>query len=168
MVLGWFGRLDHPKRPDIWVEILRQAAMAGMTIRGIVIGAGPLEKQMRAAVQSAEVDVEFLGEMGPAEAFSRMDVLLTWSDSEGVPFTIQEAIWGGIPCLSNDLPGPKALLGFTPESIVDQTNAVGMLEHLRGYRFRAMMRARQLEYLTELKATGKPEVAFESCFRPIS
>ena len=164
MVLGWFGRLDHPKRPDIWVEILRQAAMAGMTIRGIVIGAGPLEKQIRAAVQSAEVDVEFLGEMGPAEAFSRMDVLLTWSDSEGVPFTIQEAIWAGIPCLSNDLPGPRVLLRSTPGSIVDENNVIPRLKELTEPAARMELGASQLEHIAELLAMGKAEVTLERQF----
>jgi len=70
--------------------------------------------------------------------------LLTWSDSEGIPFVIQEAICAGISCLSNDLPGPAAFLGLGSLSTVDEKPVVAVLEILADPRPRAELHSKSL------------------------
>ena len=164
LVIGWFGRLDHPKRPDIWIGILRAAANSGINVRGIVVGEGPLEAAMRLAALTQKLDVSFRGPRPPIEAFQEMDVLLTWSDSEGVPFVIQEGIWAGIPCLSNNLPGPRALLGATPSSIVSEEEATHALFLLRDAQARRDLHAQQLQHIRRLQTAGRPEMVLEARF----
>lgn len=128
-VLGWFGRIDAPKRPDVWLEILGTVRAAGQPVRGVVVGDGPLLDDMRATAQRLNLPVEFLGRQNPATAMQTMDVLLTWSDSEGVLFVNQEAIALGVPVITNDIPGPSAFLGEAGGVVSVQT-ARATLQHI--------------------------------------
>ena len=87
-----------------------------------------------------------------------MDVLHTWSDSEGVPFVIQEGIWTCTLILSNDLTGPRALLGAAPSSIVSEEEATHALFVLRDAQARRDLHAQQLQHIRRLQAAGRPEM----------
>jgi glycosyltransferase involved in cell wall biosynthesis len=110
LVIGWFGRIDVPKRPDVWLDQLERVVAEGQPARGVVIGDGPLLDGMRTTSAQRGLPVDFLGRQDPLRAMASMDVLLHWSDAEGVVFVIQEAIALGVPAVTNDLPGPRAVL----------------------------------------------------------
>lgn len=125
--VGWFSRLDFPKRPDVWVEILRQAQAQSPEIEGVLIGNGMYKKDIAAQAGKVLRHCALWGEMSPLDAFNAMDVLVFWSDSEGVPNVIQEAIWCGVPVVTNQLPGIKALLPDSNMGVVKSANEAAAL-----------------------------------------
>ena len=168
LTLGWLGRLDLPKRPDMWLNSLARARESGVDIRGIMVGDGPLFVQTRMEALNLDLDVELLGWQTAETALGQMDVLLTWSDAEGVPFVMQEAICAGIPCLTNDLPGPAAFLGLGSVGIVDEKSVASVLETLVDPRARAELQLEQLERLKFLLAEGRPEEKFAGRYQHLA
>jgi glycosyltransferase involved in cell wall biosynthesis len=156
LVIGWFGRVDVPKRPDVWLEQLERVVADGQPARGVVIGDGPLLDGMRTTATRKELLVDFLGRMDPVSAMASMDVLLTWSDSEGVPFVIQEAIALGVPAVTNDLPGPRALLAEAG-GITTLEGAPRTLTHLALPEARGSLLSSQRARLQNLHAEGTAE-----------
>ena len=165
LVLGWLGRFDLPKRPDIWLITLARAREQGIDIRGVMAGDGPLLDQTQKDVLNRDLDVEFLGWQTAEAALSQMDVLLTWSDSEGVPFVMQEAIAAGIPCLTNDLPGPASFLGARSLGVVTENSVVKVLGLLADSKERMGLHLEQSERLKLLLAEGRPEEKFASLYQ---
>jgi glycosyltransferase involved in cell wall biosynthesis len=168
LTLGWLGRLDLPKRPDMWLNSLARARESGVDIRGVMVGDGPLFVQTRLEALNLNLDVEFLGRQTAGEAFRQMDVLLTWSDSEGVPFVMQEAIWAGIPCITNDLPGPTAFLGLGSLGVVDKDSVVGVLRILTDPKVRSELQLEQFNRLQVLLAEGRAEQKFASRYQHLA
>ena len=166
MTLGWLGRFEFPKRPDKWLAALARAQERGIDIRGVMAGDGPLLAQTRREALKLNLDIDFLGWQTTHSAiFSRIDALLTWSDSEGVPFVLQEAIWAGIPCIANDLPGPAVFLGVGSLGVVDEDSIVGVLESLTDPKFRSGLQLDQFKRLKFLLAEGRPEEKFASRYQ---
>lgn len=161
LTLGWLGRFEYPKRPDKWLAVLAQAQGEGIQVRGVMAGDGPLLAQMRQEALRMNLDVDFLGwQPEHASIFGHIDALLTWSDSEGVPLVLQEAIWAGIPCLTNNLPGPAAFLGPDSLAVIDESSSVDVIKKLIDPHFRSVLQVEQLERLNLLLAEGRAEQKF--------
>jgi glycosyltransferase involved in cell wall biosynthesis len=168
LTLGWLGRFESPKRPDRWVAVLASARASGIDIRGVMAGDGPLLEQTRRETLNLNLDVDFLGWQTAVAALSQMDVLLTWSDSEGVPFVIQEALWAGTPCITNNLPGPTAFLGPGELGVVDEDSVVGVLRMLINPKARSELHLKQITRLQTLLAEGRAEWKFASRYQHLA
>lgn len=154
--VGWFGRLESPKRPDVWADICLSALDSGAEFDLVVAGDGPLRSQMLDRLGPVRERVTYLGHVpSPQEALERMDVLLLWSDSEGVPFSLQEAVWLGIPCLANPLPGIVGYFGDAP-GCVSHSDAAQTLSLLLDDGKRREIWAEQVTLLHQRLSTGCP------------
>jgi len=131
-------------------------------------GDGPLLEKTRREILNLNLDVDFLGWQTAGAALSQMDVLLTWSDSEGVPFVIQEALWAGIPCITNDLPGPTAFLGPEELGVVDEDSVVGVLSILTNPKARSEFQLGQFTRVQTLLAEGRAEWKFASHYQHLA
>jgi len=131
-------------------------------------GDGPLLEKTRREILNLNLDVDFLGWQTAGAALSQMDVLLTWSDSEGVPFVIQEALWAGIPCITNDLPGPTAFLGPGELGVVDEDSVVGVLKSLTNPKARSELQLEQFNRLLVLLTEGRAEWKFASRYQHLA
>jgi glycosyltransferase involved in cell wall biosynthesis len=148
--IGWFTRLDAPKRPDIWFDIVENLALNG-SVNGIVFGDGPLLNEMGVLANHSRSHVTFAGVSEPRSGFASMDISLSWSDSEGMPLAIQEAIWFGVPVVTNRLPGIEAYLGDDMVGIVDlPTDAVELITRMRDAQFYKEVIDRQQSRLKEV------------------
>jgi glycosyltransferase involved in cell wall biosynthesis len=148
--IGWFTRLDTPKRPDIWFEIIENLDFKGL-VNGIVFGDGPLLNEMQLLANHSRSQVTFAGASEPRSGFASMDISLSWSDSEGMPLAIQEAIWFGVPVVTNRLPGIEACLGRDMTGIVDSpTEAVELITRMQDTQFYREVIDRQQARLKEI------------------
>jgi glycosyltransferase involved in cell wall biosynthesis len=148
--IGWFTRLYEPKRPDIWFDVVENLAFKG-SVTGIVFGDGPLLNKMRVLANHSRSHVTFAGVSGPRNGFASMDISLSWSDSEGMPLAIQEAIWFGVPVVTNRLPGIEAYLGHDMTGIVDSpTEAVELITRMQDAQFYRDVINRQQSRLKEV------------------
>ena len=107
----WMGRLDEPKRPDLFVRAVAALARTVPDVRGVVAGGGPAEGELRALVEALGAPVEFVGQRAdvtPLLAECWAAVLL--SGAEGLPLALEEAMWAGRPVVGSPLPGIEWLL----------------------------------------------------------
>ena len=156
LVVGWFGWVDRPKRPDVWLNILNEVRAEGHAVRGVVVGDGPLLLQMQSLATDLNLPVDFMGRQNPTTAMASMDLLLTWSDFEGVPFVIQEAVALGVPALTNDPPGPQALLGDSG-GVMNRSTAPQLVGALADPIERAALLEGQQQRLQNLRSEGSAE-----------
>lgn len=133
-VVVWFGRLDSPKRPDVWLEIF-SALKERLPIQGRIVGAGPYLGQLKRQVQERQLPISFHGWSSASTAFRNASLSIFWSDSEGqLPVAAQESIMCGVPILVNRLASIDDFCGREFRGVVsDVSDAVeGAYQILRG------------------------------------
>lgn len=77
-----------------------------------LIGAGPMEADIRKALANMGVEAEFSGwRPSPFDDFTRNDVLVLPSLWEGLPWLLLEALARGVPTIASNIPGNAYALG---------------------------------------------------------
>lgn len=97
VVILWVGRLVPEKRPDIWLNAVRQLQDEGYPVKALVVGSGSFEKYL-----SRLKYVSCCGWLsGPAlgEAYASSDILLFPSDVETFGNVSLEALSSGCPAI---------------------------------------------------------------------
>jgi len=106
------ARFTDIKDPLTFVAALPQVRTPG--IEAVIIGSGPLEAEVRAAVAaiSPALGVEMPGwSQDPWSAFAPDDILVLPSHWEGLPYLLLEALHRGQPIIAADNPGNRTALG---------------------------------------------------------
>ncbi len=125
----WLGRLDEPKQPMVFLEAC-VAAAAQKPLRGVVVGDGRMRPALEAAATRMEAPVTFVGETTDIEPFLEATwALCLFSGFEGVPFSVQEAMWAGRAVVLSPLPNLRWFAGSAATYASDAAEAaVRMLE----------------------------------------
>lgn len=107
----WVGRLDVPKRPDVFVDAVAAAARSG-PCRGVVVGTGPSSDELVRRTRASGAPVEFVGHEADLRPwFAKAWAVCLFSEFEGLPFSVQEAMWSGRAVVASDLPGIRWFAG---------------------------------------------------------
>jgi len=111
-LVGFLGRLERVKGPDVFVEACRVLASRRQDLRFAVAGsgslAGEIERGLRAACSERAA---FLGRVSNAAAFlSSLDVLVVPSRSESFSLVALEAMAIGTPIVATAVGGLADLL----------------------------------------------------------
>ena len=126
----WVGRLDVPKRPDVFVRACHEASRH-RDLRGRVVGDGPLLEEARDLARRLGAPVEFLGERHDLAAqLLEAWALCLFSDFEGVPFAVQEAMWAGRAVVLSDLPGLRWFAGDSAQYVDGVAAAAEAIQRL--------------------------------------
>ncbi len=97
------GGLREPKRPVAFVE-----AVVAAGVRGLVVGAGPLQGAVEAAVATTGGAVEAVGERSDvADILSAADAACVISGIEALPLAALEAMSAGLPVVASDVGGVR-------------------------------------------------------------
>jgi len=99
--VGWVGRLNAEKGPDVFVRAAAQVQAPGATFS--IIGAGALEPDCRSLAESLELGgVTWHGAIARASRFLRaFDCLVLSSWTEGTPMILLEAMAAEVPTLGD-------------------------------------------------------------------
>ena len=129
-IVGFVGRLEPVKGPDLFLEIAKRARTDACFV---LIGGGSLEKQLAGHVAGAGLGdrVGFLGETASASGYMRQfDVLALTSRHEGLPIVLLEAAANELPVVAFDVGGVRQVLDgggdavrVVPASRIDEFSA---------------------------------------------
>jgi len=111
--IGIVGRLVPVKRVDIFIRTLAMLNQQGLACRGVIVGNGPLEPELRQLTVDLGIadKIDFKGFVNPAAAeMTKLDVLLMTSDHEGLPMTLLEALALEIPVVAHHVGGIPEVL----------------------------------------------------------
>lgn len=114
-LVGVIGRLAPIKGVDTFLEIARMVSKEDDSIRFVVIGDGPMRKELEIQAHSLGLDgkVVFAGFRNPVSpCLAALDLMAITSRHEGIPIVLLEAFSLGIPVVAFDV-------GGIPEVIID-------------------------------------------------
>lgn len=106
--VGFVGRLEHVKRPDLFIETARRIAQQVPGIQFVIAGSGRQEQLLQQLVTSCgmEQQIKFLGHCSESNELLRaLDLLLVTSDEEGLPMVVLEAMAAGTPVVARAVGG---------------------------------------------------------------
>ena len=106
-VLGFVGRLSFEKGPDRFIEVVEQMHARRPTVRGLVVGDGPMREELEArAGDPGGRLVRFVGHVDRvADVYGAMDALVISSRSEVFPNVLLEAVDSGVPVAATPVGG---------------------------------------------------------------
>jgi glycosyltransferase involved in cell wall biosynthesis len=121
------GRLCDQKDPLLMVQVAAELRTRSRDFRIHVLGDGPLEEQVRAAVSHAGLDGKILFHGTDADLapwYACCDLMLMTSVFEGVPIVVYDAMAMAVPIVAPALPGNVELLGDTGGVLVGPRHEV--------------------------------------------
>jgi glycosyltransferase involved in cell wall biosynthesis len=102
-VFIFVGKLVEKKRPVDFLRALNMAKTQGADVRGLIVGSGPLEEQLRLSARELTVPVTFAGFRNQSELpryLAAADVLVLPSDAgETWGLVVNEAMACGLPAI---------------------------------------------------------------------
>ena len=109
------GRLTPAKGQRILIDACRQLHQSGRKLQLVLVGAGPDDADLKAAVACYGLNsiVLFTGALNQTEVhawYSRADAFALASFAEGIPVVLMEAMASGIPCVSTRITGIPELI----------------------------------------------------------
>ncbi len=100
--LIYVGRLAHIKRIDLIITAVSKIKKKYPSIKVAIVGSGPLENQLKQYTKKLNIqeNFDFLGfKKNIYEYLSRSKIFISTSESEGLPYTLIEAMTIGMPII---------------------------------------------------------------------
>lgn len=117
LTIGWVSRWEHDKRPDQFLEVLKQIESQGIAFDLVLLGPRPAKpdpalSQIRQHFADRILHDEFAETREEYWRWlQKMDVVVSTADHEFFGIAICEAIWAGaVPVLPNRLSYPELTL----------------------------------------------------------
>jgi glycosyltransferase involved in cell wall biosynthesis len=137
--IGSLGRLTREKGFDLLIEAIRPLRV-GEDITVVLGGEGPERGALE--LQARGLPIELAGYVEDVPAFlGDLDIFCLASRWEGLPFSLLEAMMGGLPCVATDVGDIAPALGdagilVPPEDVAALTAALRRLVESRMERLR--------------------------------
>jgi phosphatidylinositol alpha 1,6-mannosyltransferase len=109
LVISYVGRLVKEKNTGLLVEVYTELARRSLRFRAMLVGNGPEEQRMRAALPKA-VFAGFLHGEDLARAYASSDIFLFPSESETFGNVTLEAMASGLPAVCANASGSRSLV----------------------------------------------------------
>lgn len=108
LILLYVGCLESAKRPDRFVRVLSRVAREVPRTRGWIVGNGPRRREIQGLSRDLGLSdrIRFFGSQeNVANFMNAADLLLVTSDTEGIPATVLEAGYLGLPVVASRVGG---------------------------------------------------------------
>jgi glycosyltransferase involved in cell wall biosynthesis len=117
------GRLVAAKGQYVLVEAARRLAADRRRFRVTIVGAGPDERGLRAAIRDAglEQHVTLAGALNQDQVrqlYGEADAFVLPSFAEGIPVVLMEAMASGVPCVTTRITGIPELIRSDEEGLL--------------------------------------------------
>jgi glycosyltransferase involved in cell wall biosynthesis len=110
------GRLTQIKRPDRLLDVAVEMKNRGSYIHFLVAGEGELFESSKNRAIKESLPITFLGWRNDIDnILAASDIAILTSDNEGIPLTLIQAAFAGLPIVSTDV-------GSISDIVVDQSN----------------------------------------------
>jgi len=95
------GRLTQIKRPDRLLDVVAACQARGLNLHFLVAGEGELFESSKARALHEKLPITFLGWRSDIDQlFAASDIAILTSDNEGIPLTLIQAAFAGIPIVA--------------------------------------------------------------------
>jgi glycosyltransferase involved in cell wall biosynthesis len=95
------GRLTQIKRPDRLLDVAAASVARGLDIHFLVAGEGELFEESKSRATRENLPITFLGwRTDIDQLFAASDIAILTSDNEGIPLTLIQAAFAGIPIVA--------------------------------------------------------------------
>ena len=95
------GRLTQIKRPDRLLDVVAASVARGLELNFLVAGEGELFESSKARALEENLPITFLGWRSDIDQlFAASDMAILTSDNEGIPLTLIQAAFAGIPIVA--------------------------------------------------------------------
>ena len=95
------GRLTQIKRPDRLLDVVAASVARGLNLKFLVAGEGELFEESKARAERENLPITFLGWRSDIDQlFAASDIAILTSDNEGIPLTLIQAAFAGIPIVA--------------------------------------------------------------------
>jgi|GEM_PF-1694333 len=103
------GQLVKEKRPALFLAVVRALRDEGLPVTGIMVGEGPLLRELSPLAEKAGVSLLGRREDVPA-LLAASDIFLFTSETEGLPGVLLEAGLSGLACVTTEVPGAHEIV----------------------------------------------------------
>jgi glycosyltransferase involved in cell wall biosynthesis len=132
-LLLFVGHLTSGKRPDVFIELVRQLRADGMALNAQIAGDGPMREELEQPARSA--GVELLGSRSDISKLMRNADLMVFPslpEGEGMPGVLIEAGLSGLCVLATAVPGVSdVVLNGVTGAIVEVSDFCGLVDQAR-------------------------------------
>lgn len=125
-IVGWVGRLDPPKRPDLFIDAVKDLVEEFPNVRGMIVGPGSLFGEVTQHVERVGMKdrISVLGGRGDIDQqLQKMDCYVLCSDAEGLPISLVEAMASGLPCIASAVGAVSTVLAHGTNGLVLTENS---------------------------------------------
>ncbi len=115
-VVGHVGRFYPQKNHEFLIDVFAELHKQKANVKLLLLGDGPLQERIKQKVGTLELSrcVIFAGlQRDPAPFYTAMDVFCFPSLWEGLPLTLVEAQYSGLPCIVSDQITKEILISKT-------------------------------------------------------
>jgi glycosyltransferase involved in cell wall biosynthesis len=98
------GRLTQIKRPDRLLDVAAASVARNLDLHFLVAGEGELFESSKARAEKEKLPVTFMGWRSDIDQiFAASDMAILTSDNEGIPLTLIQAAFAGIPIVATNV-----------------------------------------------------------------
>jgi glycosyltransferase involved in cell wall biosynthesis len=104
ILCGYIVRVTQVKRPDRFLDVVRNAVVNKLDMTFVVAGDGDQMDQIVSTATTEKLPIIFLGMIAQIElVFAAIDMVVMTSDNEGMPLTLIQAGMAMLPAVSTDV-----------------------------------------------------------------
>ena len=111
-IVGFVGRLDWQKGPDILVEAITEVIKKNPEVLFAIIGDGEMGDSLKKRAQELGIEsqVRWLGFQDGPRSMPAFDLFVLPSRYEGLPYVLLEALFTGLAIIASDQTGQRLLI----------------------------------------------------------
>jgi glycosyltransferase involved in cell wall biosynthesis len=115
---SFIGRVTQIKRPDRFLDVVREIKKRGVDLNFSIAGDGELLDACRERIRREDLPVTILGWQSDVERIlSSADMIVLTSDNEGTPLSLIQAGMAGLPVITTNV-------GSVPEIVLDGVTGI--------------------------------------------